>query len=241
MLAPAYLQPHPDVVPGFATANTEEHRPGKLDLFITYSNVDQFKKGMPPSFIDYKEWPELLPAARKFAAGCKTPRFALLRLWSAPHFYPLMMLLPMRQAVSFLDPCGRAWEWKFIPKDMPMSEWSVHNTALLRLGYLREQLMGLDAASRKIVDKTMSRPFQEAKYSAQAKFREGHSELEERVLNRGNLILVMGEDEKDLLKWCTAVTFAMQTKPWLREVDLWKSFINVDLGFLENLDAHWLD
>ncbi|KAK4167641.1 hypothetical protein QBC43DRAFT_311164 [Cladorrhinum sp. PSN259] len=242
MIAPAYLQPHPDVVPGFATANAEDHRPGKLDLVITYSNTDEFKRNMPPSFIDYKNWPELLPAARDFAAkNPKSPRFALLRLWSAPHFYPLMMLLPMRQAVSFLDPVGRSWEWKFIPKDMPMSEWSVHNTALLRLGYLREQMMGLGDGSKNWVDKTMDRRFQEPKYAARAKFREGHSLLEERTLNRGDLILVMGEDEKDLLKWVTAVTFAMQTKPWLREVDLYKSFINVDLEFLEGLDGHWLD
>ncbi|KAK4232195.1 hypothetical protein QBC38DRAFT_464667 [Podospora fimiseda] len=242
MIAPAYLQPHPDVVPGFATANEEEHRPGKLDLFITYSNTGEFKRGMPPSFIDYKDWPEILPAARKFAAKHKTPRFALLRLWSAPHFYPLMMLLPMRQAVSFLDSLGRSWEWKFIPKDMPMSEWSVHNTALLRLGYLREQMMGLGGKDSKTrVDKTMDRKFQEPKYAAQAKFRQGHSLLEERTLNRGDLILVMGDGEEDLLKWVTAVTFAMQTKPWLREVDLWKSFVNVDLEFLEGLEKHWLD
>jgi hypothetical protein len=51
----------------------------------------------------------------------------------------------------------------------------------------------------------------------------------------------MGDDEADLLKWCTVVTFALQTKPWLREVDLWKSFINVDLEFLEGLDKYWLD
>ncbi|KAK3990144.1 hypothetical protein QBC44DRAFT_72016 [Cladorrhinum sp. PSN332] len=241
MIAPAYLQPHPDVVPGFATASTEEHRPGKLDLFITYSNTDEFKRGMPPSFTDYKDWPQLLPMARKFAAGHETPRFALLRLWSAPHFYPLMMLMPMRQAVSFLDPVGRSWEWKFIPKDMPMSEWSVHNTALLRLGYLREQMMGLGGKVKTKVDRTMDRRFQEPKYAALAKFRDGHSMLEERTLNRGDLILVMGEDERDLLKWVTAVTFAMQTKPWLREVDLWKSFINVDLEFLEGLEGHWLD
>lgn len=26
------------------------------------------------------------------------------------------------------------------------------------------------------------------------------------------------------------VTFAVQTKPWLREIDLWKSYVNVDLA-----------
>ncbi|KAK4187166.1 hypothetical protein QBC35DRAFT_385541 [Podospora australis] len=242
MIGPACVEPHPDVVPGFATANTEEHRPEKLDLFIQFSNTDQFKRNLPPSFIDYKDWPELLPAARKFAAACKkTPRFALLRLWSAPHFYPLMMLLPMRRTASFLDPVGRAWEWKFIPKDLPMSEWSVHNTTMLRLGYLREQMMGLGPDFKTPIDKSRGRIWADPKYSAQDKFRHGHSEFDGRVLHRGDLILVMGEDEADLLKWCTAVTFAMQTKPWLREIDLWKSFINVDLDFLESLNEYWLD
>lgn len=82
MIGPACVEPRPDVVPGFATANTEQHRPDKLDLFITYSNTDEFVQGMPPSLIDYQDWPELLPAVRRFAAICKTktPRFALLRL-----------------------------------------------------------------------------------------------------------------------------------------------------------------
>lgn len=91
------------------------------------------------------------------------------------------------------------------------------------------------------VDKSRGRLWAETKYSAKDKFSQGHSELDDKTLRRGDLILVMGGDEKDLLKWCTAVTSAMQTKPWLREVDLWKSFINVDLAFLESLDSHWLE
>jgi len=63
----------------------------------------------------------------------------------------------------------------------------------------------------------------------------------DKVMNRGDLILVMGEDEEDLFEFCTAVTFALQTKPLLREVDLWKSFINVDMEFLGGLDEHWLE
>lgn len=63
----------------------------------------------------------------------------------------------------------------------------------------------------------------------------------DRVVSRGDVVLVMGEDAPDLLKYCTAVTFALQTKPWLREVDLWKSFINVELDLLEKLDPIWLD
>lgn len=61
------------------------------------------------------------------------------------------------------------------------------------------------------------------------------------VTYRGDLILVRGKDANELLKYCTAVTFAMQTKPWVREVDLHKSFINVDLGFLEGLEFFWID
>jgi hypothetical protein len=29
--------------------------------------------------------------------------------------------------------------------------------------------------------------------------------------------------------------------PWLREIDLWKSFVNVDIGFLNELDERFLD
>lgn len=60
-------------------------------------------------------------------------------------------------------------------------------------------------------------------------------------MGRGDLIVVMGEDADDLLKFCTAVTLAVQTRPWYREVDLWKSFINVDLDFIEGLESYWLD
>jgi hypothetical protein len=39
---------------------------------------------------------------------------------------------------------------------------------------------------------------------------------------------------------CVAVMFALQTKPWFRQVDLWKSFVNVDLELLEGLDRFHL-
>lgn len=66
-------------------------------------------------------------------------------------------------------------------------------------------------------------------------------QLGDRVMNRGDLLLVIGENAGDLMRYCTAVTFALQTKPWLREIDLWKSYINVDLDFLNGLDSFWLD
>ena len=59
---------------------------------------------------------QLLLSARNYAKAHRNARFALLRLWSAPHFYPLMLGIDRRNAMSFFDLAGRAWEWKFIPK-----------------------------------------------------------------------------------------------------------------------------
>lgn len=188
-----------------AVANTEPHRPGKSDLFINYADpYGNFTPEFPPSFIPPDKWPAVLPHARGLANKHRNARFALLRLWSAPHFYPLMVGLPNRQGTSFLDSAGRSWEWKFVPKDMEGSEFSAHSTTGRRLEMLRKQ-------------------------------------FGDTVMSRGDLILVMGVDVEDLLSTCTAITFAIQTKPWLREIDLWKSFINVDLEFLEQLDDFWLE
>ncbi|KAH7142034.1 hypothetical protein EDB81DRAFT_948268 [Dactylonectria macrodidyma] len=205
VIGPAYLQNDSQVVAGMATANTEPHRPGKLDLFINYEDkYGNFPMEIPSYLTPPDKWPELLPKAQSFAAKHPTARFGLLRLWSAPHYYPFMVGLHNRQSMSFLDSAGRAWEWKFVPKDMPGSEYSAHRVTESRLEILQAQ-------------------------------------FKDNVVNRGDLILVMGADSQELFKYCTAVTFAMQTKPWLREIDLWKSFINVDLDFLIDLDSHWLD
>lgn len=61
------------------------------------------------------------------------------------------------------------------------------------------------------------------------------------VVQRRDIILVMGETEEDLMRRVLATTFAVQARPWLREIDLWRSFVNVKLGFLEGLDEWWLD
>ncbi|PNP74678.1 hypothetical protein FNYG_12014 [Fusarium nygamai] len=205
VIAPAYMQNHPEVVLGMVTANKEPHRPDKLDLFINYQDqYGNFPMTFPPTFVDPSKWPQVIPTARTFSEKHPTARFAVLRLWSAPHYYPFMVGMFNRRNTSFLDSRGRSWEWKFVPKDMPGSEFSAHHTTGKRLDVLKDK-------------------------------------FGDRVVHRGDLILVMGMDEDDLLRFCTAVTFAMQTKPWLREIDLWKSFINVDFEFLLDLDAFWLD
>ncbi len=61
------------------------------------------------------------------------------------------------------------------------------------------------------------------------------------VIVKRDKFLVMGTDEKNLFRLATATTFAIQTRPWRWEVDLWKSFLNVDFGFLEGLDDRWLE
>ncbi|KAL7625951.1 hypothetical protein AAE478_002720 [Parahypoxylon ruwenzoriense] len=211
VIAPAYFQNDPYVVPGFAVAGTEAHRPDKLDLFMDFADrkkAIQYPQNIP-GFVGPSDWPVFLPIARAFAekhGNDHKARFAILRVWSAPHFYPAMIGGWNRQATSFLDSSARAWVWKFIPKDMPISEWSMYNTLKLRLELLEKQL-----------------------------------QVGERVVHRGETILVMGTDELDLLKYVTAVTFALQTKPWHREIDLWKSFVNVGFEFLEGLDPYWLD
>ncbi|KAI1074329.1 hypothetical protein F5B20DRAFT_586346 [Whalleya microplaca] len=206
IIAPAYMQNSPQIVPGFAIANTEPHRPDELDLFIDYTDREKvsFFPTKIPGYVGPNDWPVLLPFAQDFASKNGSARFAILRVWSAPHFYPAMFGDQNRKATSFLDSAARSWVWRFIPKDMPVSEWSMYNTLKMRLDLLQKQFTG-------------------------------------RVIHRNEVILVMGVDQLDLLKYVTAVTFAIQTKPWHREIDLWKSFINDKSEFLEGLDPYWLD
>lgn len=65
--------------------------------------------------------------------------------------------------------------------------------------------------------------------------------LKDRVVVKREKYLVMGVDEKDLFRLASATTFAIQTRPWRQEVDLWKSFVNVDVGFIVALDERWME
>lgn len=191
-------------VPGVAGQAFAHKEPGRdLDLFVDFRLIiDDI--ALNPGLEEPPPTDHILSLARKFSAANETARFAMLRVWSAPHFYPLLIGLQKHQRVAFFDSQGRAWEWKFIPKDMPYSEWSMHQQARLRI-----------------------KPFKRV--------------FGDRVLVKRDLFLVMGTDEKDLLKLATAATYAIQTDPWRLEVDLWKSFVNVDMDFLETLRDVWMD
>lgn len=213
MIQPAYAENEPRMTPGFATCNTEPHRPDTPDLFLSYLGWGPTQPS--PSHLDPSKWPDLLSTARTFAKSTSTsnitgsesasakPRFALLRLWSAPHFWPTMVAGASVQGSRFLDTEGRIWEWNFCPKDLPHSEEAIHQVGVTTLTALRAKMPEL------------------------------------RCVHAGDLFLVMGTDARELLKGCVAVTMAVQSRPWMREVDLWTSFVNVDLGFLEGLDKAW--
>jgi len=155
---------------------------------------------------DPKDYPDLLKKATSFKSEFPSSRFALLRIWSSPYFYPLMLGHNNRNYTSFIDGVGRCWEWKFVTKDMHGSEWSIYYTLQQLLQKFKREL-GVGTY----------------------------------VVQRRDIILVMGETEEDLMRRVLATTFAVQARPWLREIDLWRSFVNVKLGFLEGLDEWWLD
>ncbi|QDS75109.1 hypothetical protein FKW77_007267 [Venturia effusa] len=153
----------------------------------------------------------LLEHAKSFASKNTGARFALLRIWSSPYFWPLMLGYDNRDMTAFTDGQERSWEFKFIPKDMGCSEWSIHfsvNSAL----------------------ESMAKPL-------------GHVGMDEagEIIHRRDIILVMGTDEEDLMRRVVGTTFAVQGRPWLREIDLARSFINVDEAFLDKLDGWWFD
>lgn len=214
IIQPSDTQPHPNVCPGMAFAAEEPHRPGKLDFFVRFERPPGDPIRHPPDWAPMGDWPDLLASARAFAQGAKPgagARFSLLRMWSAPHFYPLMVGYWNRPHVVFMDSVGRSWEFKLVPKDLEDSELSAMHATSSRVKLIVER-----ARARNGVDLS------------------GH------FVSRGDAVLVMAETEEELLRLSTIVTFAMQTKPWLREVDLWKSFVNVELDFLQGLDPAWL-
>ena len=187
---------------GQAFAATEPGRDDP-DLFIDYRKFQKYgimtaPLEEPPS----KE--KMMAAARTHAQKNPNARFALLRCWSASHSWPMMIGANVREPHSFMDAIGRTWEWRFVPKDMPRAEWSMHNALKLHFKD-HKRLLGRD------------------------------------VFIRRDHVMVMAENEEELLKLAIATTFLINTDPWRLEVDLWKSFVNVDHQFLLDMRQEWLD
>jgi hypothetical protein len=188
---------------GVVTAKAEPNRP--LDLYLDYRFFMPTSR-MVSHLTDPTQFDRafILKKSRRFSEQHSGAKFALLRMWTAPHFYPLMLGVDKRDMCSFLDDRGRAWYFRFIPKDMPYSEFSVHQQLSLRLEPYRD-IFG------------------------------------SQVFVAKDLIVVMGKDAKDLRKLAEGVTWAVQTRPWRLEIDFWRSFVNIDLEFMEGLHEKWLE
>ncbi|KAG8625597.1 hypothetical protein KVT40_005998 [Elsinoe batatas] len=111
---------------GMAICLTEPLRPGKPDLYFDWRHFNSDVR-MPRELQDPFSITPFPEQATRFALSHPNAVFSVLKIWSAPHFYPLMLGYHNRSRTSFSDSQGM-WEWKFVPKDMPFSEWSVHHT-----------------------------------------------------------------------------------------------------------------
>ena len=91
---------------------------GKETLFMDYRH--RTAPG-PAEFSHITDWQkvDLKAIARQYASANSGARFALLRVWSHPNFWPCMVGVGSRWRVAFTDCVGRYWTWKFYPKEMP--------------------------------------------------------------------------------------------------------------------------
>ena len=205
IICPAYRPPYMrNGVAGQAIGKAEPGKPD--DLFIDYTWMTEMTERQQKRQWGVLDDPDLLEKAGAYDKAHPGARFSVLRVWSAPHFWPLMLGFDNRENTSFVDCHGRAWDFKFVPKDMPCSEASIHIALFKAMAPFKKQLR-----------------------------------TDRQVLLKRDLVLVMAPDEEELLRLSVCATFALQTMPWLREVDLWKSFVNVDLDFLNELDKRFLE
>ncbi|KAL9095335.1 MAG: hypothetical protein Q9165_002206 [Trypethelium subeluteriae] len=208
----------------------------KLDMYIDDRGATHLPSTPNPNLTD-PEKVDLLGAVRNFLSTLDSPeeaRFALLRIWSAPHFWPLMLGFDARPAMAFADAEGRSWEYRFLPKDVGPTAWSIHHAVKQRILPYEDMLSGKRRGGGRgpvgFVDKRgiwMD--------SVPRELGEGREPGNVKVLVRKDMLLVMGANEEELRLLATAVTYCVQTRPWRLEIDLWRSFVNVGIEELEDL------
>ncbi|KAG5296501.1 hypothetical protein I7I50_09691 [Histoplasma capsulatum G186AR] len=140
----------PELIPGQAFGSCEKDRP--LDLFIDFRKM-LHEIHMPPG----REDPSKISISflrntiKSHAASRPNAHYSFLRVWSGSHFYPLMIGYDNRLWTSFIDEIGRAWSWRFIPKDMPFSDWSMHSNLQQRLDPYKKVLLNKVVIKRDMI------------------------------------------------------------------------------------------
>lgn len=125
---------------GLPAALSEAHRPGKPDLFITISPKE--KAVAENAQKQYPQRVDLLSRATSFAKqNGPDSRFALLRVWSAPHYYPIVESRSgLISKPTFVDGTGRMWEWEFCAKDSGVSQLFMNHAMDKRLEVVKSKL-----------------------------------------------------------------------------------------------------
>lgn len=94
---------------GYAVCLTEPDRKNNPDLYFDWRTGLPYCE-LPPGIEKPHQVRPLLDTAHEFAAKHEVARFSVLRVWSAPHFWPLMLGPDNRDATSFTDDLGRTWD-----------------------------------------------------------------------------------------------------------------------------------
>ena len=66
-------------------------------------------------------------------------------------------------------------------------------------------------------------------------------QFKDRVFVKRDMVFIRAVNQVELRGLVMGVVLAVQTMPWRLKIDLWRSFVNVDLPFLEALDEGWLE